>query len=122
LKNLILSFFLVTTSLSFAQSSLKGSVIADGMPLQQANIVLKKANKATITDESGNYFIKNIAPGNYEIVASYTGFRSESRNITLTDSTELVVDFYLRENNILDEVVITGTLKPVSRLESPVPV
>ncbi|HEY4618587.1 MAG TPA: TonB-dependent receptor, partial [Flavobacterium sp.] len=100
----------------------KGSVTADGMPLQQVNIVLKKTDKTTISDENGNYFIKNIAPGNYDIVASYTGLRSESRNITLTDSTELVVDFYLRENNTLDEVVITGTLKPVSRLESPVPV
>ena len=122
MKNLILSIFLVTTSLSFAQASLKGSVTADGMPLQQVNIVLKKTDKTTISDENGNYFIKNIAPGNYDIVASYTGLRSESRNITLTDSTELVVDFYLRENNTLDEVVITGTLKPVSRLESPVPV
>jgi len=122
LKNLILSIFLVTTSLSFAQASLKGSVTADGMPLQQVNIVLKKTDKTTISDENGNYFIKNIAPGNYDIVASYTGLRSESKNITITDSTELVVDFYLRENNTLDEVVITGTLKPVSRLESPVPV
>jgi outer membrane receptor for ferrienterochelin and colicins len=122
LKNLILSFSLVITSLTFAQSSLKGNITADGMPLQQANIVLKKANKATISDENGDFFIKNITPGNYEIVASYTGFRSESRNITLSDSTELVVDFYLKENNSLDEVVITGTLKPVSRLESPVPV
>jgi len=122
LKNLILSIFLVTTSLSFAQASLKGSVTADGMPLQQVNIVLKKTDKTTISDENGNYFIRNIAPGNYDIVASYTGLRSESKNITITDSTELVVDFYLRENNTLDEVVITGTLKPVSRLESPVPV
>ncbi|HEY4616845.1 MAG TPA: carboxypeptidase-like regulatory domain-containing protein, partial [Flavobacterium sp.] len=69
MKNLILSIFLVTTSLSFAQASLKGSVTADGMPLQQVNIVLKKTDKTTISDENGNYFIKNIAPGNYDIVA-----------------------------------------------------
>jgi outer membrane receptor for ferrienterochelin and colicins len=122
LKNLILSFFLVITSLSFAQSSLKGIITADGLPLQQANIVLIKANKTIISDKNGDYSIKNIAPGNYEIVASYTGFRPESRNITLIDSTELVVDFNLKENKYLNEVVITGTMKPVSRLESPVPV
>lgn len=122
MKNLILSFFLVITSLSFAQSSLKGIITADGLPLQQANIVLIKANKTIISDKNGDYSIKNIAPGNYEIVASYTGFRPESRNITLIDSTELVVDFNLKENKYLNEVVITGTMKPVSRLESPVPV
>ena len=32
------------------------------------------------------------------------------------------LSFDLKENNTLDEVVITGTLKPVSHLESPVPV
>jgi outer membrane receptor for ferrienterochelin and colicins len=50
------------------------------------------------------------------------GISNWKRNITLIDSTETNLDFILRENNTLDEVVITGTLKPVSRLESPVPV
>ncbi len=122
MKNLIISFCILLPSILFAQSTIKGTVTSDGMPLQHANVVLKKINKTTITHENGNYSLNNIAPGSYEIIASYSGFRSETRNITLIDSTELVVDFYLRENNTLDEVVITGTLKPVSRLESPVPV
>jgi outer membrane receptor for ferrienterochelin and colicins len=92
------------------------------MPLPQANILIKKANKSIVTDSNGNYFINNLVAGEYEIAVSYTGFRSEKRTLTLIDSTETVLDFILRENNTLDEVVITGTLKPVSRLESAVPV
>jgi outer membrane receptor for ferrienterochelin and colicins len=46
------------------------------------------------------------------------GISNWKRNITLIDKIETNLDFILRENNTLDEVVITGTLKPVSRLES----
>ena len=122
MKNIIFIYFLLITGLSFAQATIKGNVSADGMPLQQANVLIKKANKSTITDSDGNYFIKDLIAGDYEIAVSYTGFRTEKRNFTLIDSTETVLDFKLRENNTLDEVVITGTLKPVSRLESAVPV
>jgi outer membrane receptor for ferrienterochelin and colicins len=121
-KNLIICFCTLFPSFFFAQSTIKGIVTADGMPLQQANIVLKKTTKTTITNEDGFYSFKNLTAGNYEIIASYTGFKSQIKNISLADSTEVVVDFNLKENNSLDEVVITGTMKPVSRLESPVPV
>ena len=122
MRNIIFLYFLLISSLSFAQATIKGNVSTDGMPLPQANILIKKANKSIVTDSNGNYFINNLAAGEYEIAVSYTGFRSEKRTITLIDSTETVLDFRLRENNTLDEVVITGTLKPVSRLESAVPV
>jgi outer membrane receptor for ferrienterochelin and colicins len=59
--------------------------------------------------------------GNYEITASYTGFKSQTQRITITDTTEIILDFNVRDDNTLDEIVITGTL-PVSRMESPVPV
>jgi hypothetical protein len=41
LKNLILLFCILINTISFAQTTIKGTVTADGMPLQMANIVLK---------------------------------------------------------------------------------
>lgn len=122
MKTLKLACFLLITSFSYAQSSIQGSITADGMPLQYANISIEKAAKSIVSDADGNYFIKDLAAGDYEIAVSYTGFRTEKRSITVVDSTITTLNFQLRENNALDEVVITGTLKPVSRLESPVPV
>ncbi|MBE0392083.1 TonB-dependent receptor [Flavobacterium sp. PL002] len=122
MKTLKVALLLILTSFSFAQSGLKGTVTADGMPLPQANILINKASKSIVSDANGNYFIKDLAEGDYEIAVSYTGFRTEKRQITLIDSIETVLDIKLREDNSLDEVVITGTMKPVSRLESPVPV
>jgi outer membrane receptor for ferrienterochelin and colicins len=121
-KNLIIFFCTLFPSFFFAQYTIKGTVTADGIPLQHVNVSLKKTSKTTITNADGLYSFRNLAPGNHEIAVSYTGFTSERRNISVADSTEIIVDFNLKENNSLDEVVITGTMKPVSRLESPVPV
>jgi outer membrane receptor for ferrienterochelin and colicins len=106
----------------YAQTTIKGKISSDGMPLSLANVQLKKTPKATVSNNNGDYIIKKISVGDYEIVASYSGFKSQRKFITITDTLTIELDFYLKENNILDEVVITGTLKPVSRLESPVPV
>ncbi|WP_413999813.1 TonB-dependent receptor [Flavobacterium sp. W1B] len=122
MRNLILLFIILINSASFAQTSIKGKVSSDAMPLQHANIVLKNIKKSTISDRDGNFIIKNISNGNYEIHVSYTGFKSQTKNIIVSDTTEVFLDFDLQENNTLDEVVVTGTLKPVSRIESPVPV
>ena len=122
MKKIIFGIFLISTIFCFGQATIKGKVSTDGLPLAQANILIKKANKSIIADGEGNYIINNLIAGQYEIAVSYTGFRTEKRNITLLDSTATTLDFTLRENNTLDEIVITGTLKPVNRLESPVPV
>lgn len=122
MKNLILLFCFVITSNSFAQTTVKGIVTSDGMPLPLANIVLKNTKYSTSSKADGSYQFNTVPLGNYEVIASYTGFKSQNQHILITDSTEVILNFNLRENNTLDEVVITGTLKPVSRLESPVPV
>jgi outer membrane receptor for ferrienterochelin and colicins len=49
--------------------------------------------------------------GNYEIT-TYTGFKSQTQRITITDTTTIILDF--NGDDTLDEIVITGTLKPVS--------
>ncbi|OCB75397.1 TonB-dependent receptor [Flavobacterium crassostreae] len=118
---MVLSLGLLS-GLSFAQATLKGTVTTNGMPLPHANIVVKKAKKAVVTDSQGKYQIANLDPGVYEVGVSYTGFRSQQKKEVLVDRTQTVLDFELTEDNTLDEIVITGTLKPVSRLESTVPV
>ena len=122
MKIITVTIVLLINTFCFAQATLKGNVSADGMSLVQANVLLLKTNKSAVTDFQGNYTLSNLTAGEYEIAISYTGFRTEKKSITLIDSTATTLDFELRENNALDEVVITGTLKPVSRLESPVPV
>lgn len=124
MRNLILLFFicLLTGYTVSAQTTVKGKVTSDGLPLQYANVVIGKLQKGSATDTDGNFSIENVAPGTYEIQVTFTGFRSQKKNITIGDTTTFVINFDLKENQSLDEVVVTGTLKAVNRLESPVPV
>nr|WP_315189142.1 TonB-dependent receptor [uncultured Flavobacterium sp.] len=101
---------------------MKGKITSEGQSLSGANIVLKNTKYATISDSMGVYSITNIPSGNYEVLVSYTGFKSQKKNSSVIDTTEITLDFDLKDSHVLDEVVITGTLKAVSRLESPVPV
>ena len=100
---------------------IKGTVYSENQPLAFTNIYIEDSERGTISNEKGDYIITNVKPGTYRIIASYAGFRQSKIKIKITNEN-LVVNFNLVENNSLDEVIITGTLKAVSRLESPVPV
>ncbi|HEX9600787.1 MAG TPA: TonB-dependent receptor, partial [Mariniflexile sp.] len=113
--------FLSLLSISLNAQQITGNVFSDGEPLPYVNVYLKGTSKGTTTDENGFYKINSVEGGNYTILASFTGFQAQRKNITVS-STPLVINFDLKESGLLEEVVVTGTLKAVSRLESPVPV
>ena len=122
MKNLLVILSLILPLSLFAQTSVKGKITAEGAPLEFASVLLIKTSWNTTTDSLGNYSLNNIAKGEYHIKISHAGFKSQQRKITVTNSAETVLNFDLKADNALDEIVVTGTLKAVNRLESPVPV
>lgn len=122
MKLFISLLFILITSVVYSQGiDITGKVTSKGEPLPFANIYLSNSEKGATTNEYGYYKIPNVAPNSYTIYASFTGFTTHKKRIIIADKAK-VLNFDLIENNSLDEVVITGTMKAVSRLESPVPV
>lgn len=117
--------FLIFTlcSSTFAQSnySVEGKVLSNGEPLPYTNIYIENTTKGTTSNVNGIFSLENIKPGKYTIAASFTGYKIQKKTITIKDKP-VFITFNLNESDDLDEVIITGTLKAVSRLESPVPV
>lgn len=114
---------LLSTSLYSQTASISGKTLSKGEPLSIVNIFLKGSQKGAISDNSGAYQIKSIPPGTYTIVASTIGYKNESKTIQLKDGDAITLDFNLLEDKSgLEEVVITGTMKEVTKSESPVPV
>ena len=101
--------------------TISGIITSEGETLPYANVYLQGTSLGTTSEEDGSFEIKNVPSGAYKIIASFTGFNSRKKSVTVSN-TNSVVNFDLLENQALNEVVITGTLKAVSRLESPVPV
>ncbi len=100
---------------------ISGTVVSEGEPLAFANVYIENSSSGTITNEDGEFILQGVEPGNYELIASFTGYLTTKKKVVINNK-DVQVSFNLVENNTLDEVIITGTLKAVSRLESPVPV
>lgn len=118
---IVFVFILCTLSLS-AQTTIKGIVSSKNESLPYATVQIVELKKGIAADENGYYIFENIPLGNYTIQFSYTGFKTSSKKITIENQIAYTLNCELSESNTLDEIVLTGTLKPISRLETPVPV
>ena len=108
---------------TFSQNTIKGKVNANNEILAFANIYIKELKKGVETNENGIYEFTNIPNGSYTIIASYIGFKHERKKINILNKPNYILNFNLIEDeNVLDDVVVSGILKPVSRMETPVPV
>ena len=115
-----LLFALLSANL-FSQNTITGKVTFDDQPFEFVNIYLKENAKGTSTDAEGNYTLKNIHNGNYTLVVSSVGFKTQYKKVVLQNNQNTTYNFVLEEDaSQLEEVVISGTMKPVKKLDSPV--
>ncbi|WP_417290770.1 TonB-dependent receptor [Corallibacter sp.] len=123
MKLIYICLIAIITTVSQAQNKadISGNIKNNEGNLTYANVYLKNTTQGDITDENGNYTIKNITEGDYIIVASFTGYKTIEKKISI-NSKNLEINFTFEQAENLDEIVVTGTLKPINRLESPVPV
>lgn len=116
-----LIFLIAITSISLNAQQITGRVFSNNLPLPYVNVYIKELSKGAITDDNGFFKIQHIDTGKYNISASFTGYKTKTKVIEVIKETNSI-NFYLEESDMLEEVVVTGTLKAVSRLVSPVPV
>ncbi|MCB0852649.1 MAG: carboxypeptidase-like regulatory domain-containing protein [Bacteroidetes bacterium] len=120
---LALSFLII--NLSFSQTGrFSGRITHEGEPIEFAKIGLKGTSLGAVSDLSGSFEIKEIPFGTYEVVVSIIGFQTQKREMIIgPNQLSHQFDFVLQESNYsMNEVVISGTMKEVNKLDSPVPV
>jgi outer membrane receptor for ferrienterochelin and colicins len=125
MKNIALLFLIFSFHNFYAQEkgAISGKITSEGIAVTDADIKILGTNYGTSSDSLGNYKIDNIPAGNYKIQVAYVGSKTQRKAITIKKNETLEWDAELEnDKNSLEEVVVSGTLKPVSRLESPVPV
>lgn len=118
-------FILFSQSISvFAQqATIKGKVTSQGEPIEFVNVYVLGADKGAITDSQGEYLVKGIKPGKYLIKVSYVGYRTIEQRVELKGGDVTTLNFELESASIQgEEIVVTGTLKEITRAKSPVPV
>lgn len=117
--------FLLFGGLSLqSQHTVTGTVKAENTPVGFATLSIINTNYYSLSDEDGFYSIEIEQPGEYILVTQFLGYKNDTTTFVLkgeTSLTELNIELYAN-SQMMDEVVITGTMKAVSRLDSPVPV
>lgn len=122
----IYPFIVVCTFLSFAafgqNTVVKGRVMMGELPLEFANVYVKNFAMGAVTDGRGYFTIDLKNVGTYTIQASLVGFKTKQLRVDVPQHSKELV-FQLEEIDAgLDEVVVSGTMQEVSKLDSPVPV
>nr|WP_299172003.1 TonB-dependent receptor [uncultured Allomuricauda sp.] len=108
---------------SAQETVIMGKVTEDNQPLSYVNVVLKGTQKGTATNFDGFYTLTDITPGEYVLMASSIGYVPYRTTISIQSGETRTINIEMTTSpESLSETVVTGTLKPVSRLESPVPV
>ena len=111
MKNLFLVFFLFIGANLFAQSStsLSGRLLdqeAGLEPLTFAKVVVKETNAKVMTDENGNFSFKNMAPGRYTLVCSFSGYETKVIETEVKKSKENFIDLNLSATTLsLDDLM-----------------
>ena len=102
---------------------MEGNVSHDKVPVEFASVAIEGTAFGTTADSTGSFQLANLPAGKHTVLVSAIGYKPYQQSVTLTADQTTRLDISLQEAaGQLDEVVVTGTMKEVSKLASPVPV
>ncbi len=124
-KVVALAGILIATGLSaWSQTGTITGVITDekDQPLPSTSIYIPALKKGAIANHEGRYILQNLPYGTWELEVSLSSYKTRRIKVALEKDT-VTYNLQLQAGGAaLEEVVISGTMKEVSKLESPVPV
>lgn len=117
----ILGLFLLLVVSGVKGQNVEGIVFGDSGVIEKATVFISAAK--TISDSQGKFFLQTNKTGNARLQVSASGFESFDSTLNIVPDSIVVVTIFLKTKNTqLDEVVVTGTMNPVQRLQSPIAV
>ena len=79
-----------------------------------AHVVLEGTGKGGATNIDGEYTIRDVDPGDYELTASYLGYKTVTKEVSVGSDETLTVDFELTPSAFtMDEMVVSGMVDPI---------
>uniref|UniRef100_UPI004047F3BF TonB-dependent receptor n=2 Tax=Roseivirga sp. TaxID=1964215 RepID=UPI004047F3BF len=119
-----ISLLLIVQLMAFSQKgNIIGKVSFGQQPIESVTLAIKGQPHGAVTNAEGDFRINELAVGKHQLVASFIGFRNVVLDIEVMvgQTVEVLIEL-VEDERLLDEVVVSGTMKEVSKLESPVSV
>lgn len=109
--------------LSFSQNQIKGRIIdqaGKGVPF--ANVFIESLSKGVVSDDHGSFTMDVLKDGEYELTVSIIGYKDYKTTVKVNgnQTTEIGVISIKRSNQVLEEVVVSGSKRMEKITESPV--
>lgn len=94
---------------AFSQFKIRGVVSNNetGNPLTGANISITNSFMTTSTNSAGEFALKNISPGTYQLMISYIGFKTVKKEVEVKQNLELNISLH-PEVYMSEEVIISA--------------
>ncbi|MDR9415077.1 MAG: TonB-dependent receptor, partial [Gracilimonas sp.] len=122
IRPLLLTGLLLITSVCTLMAQTTGKISGkvtdpEGNPLPGVNVVLEGVMKGASTNVDGNFFILNVRPGTYTLVASMVGFKKvtvEEVKVSVDRTTK--IDFQLQEETFQgEEITVIANTKLITK-------
>ena len=114
--NLLLLLKINAQSETVPSQPVKGNIInsTNQSPVSFATIRIMGTNKGAISSKNGDYKIKDVPIGRYNLQATFVGFESQTISIVVSSGKEVVVNFELKEKVIKTQDVNVSATKESS--------
>jgi iron complex outermembrane receptor protein len=109
------------TAQQMSKSHIKGHVLtSDDQPAAFVTVQIKNTTFGTVTDESGDYHLRNVPAGKHVVVVSIVGFEPAELDIETNEDRTLTVEtIRLKEDaKTLQEVTISGNINKFGQKET----
>ncbi|HET9505709.1 MAG TPA: TonB-dependent receptor [Hymenobacter sp.] len=106
----LLTYAISTTAQAQTTGTITGRVTnRNGGAVEAVSVGLEGQPKGDITDEQGRFRIRQVAPGQYTLMVSAVGLKTEQQTVTVVAGQAATVNFMLTESAAeLKEVVVNG--------------
>jgi iron complex outermembrane recepter protein len=112
--------FLFSAILSAQTGQIHGIVTDnEGKPSPYVSILLKETQQGVISDDKGVFNLNNLKSGDYTLLASFVGFKTLEKKVTVENDKTLTLALELIDNaEELKEIVIKGYVSNNERIVS----
>ena len=96
--------------------------MSDGKAVGFASIFIKETQTGTITDSLGKFEFNRLPDGTYNFDLKAVGYIPYKGQFSVKHNQNLNLSVEIHADNQLENLVISGTMKEISKVDSPIPI
>jgi outer membrane receptor for ferrienterochelin and colicins len=105
-----------------AQDTYQGRVISQGKPLAAVTVIIEGNRKGIITDDQGGFVLTALKTGKLKLHFSAMGYQHQVKEVNANHKDQVDTIEMQPAIKTMEDVVVSGTMKAVSKMDSPIPV